>query len=152
MTEVALIGTDDVDLRSRLLTSETAGAALATYDLREPFTNTIGLDTVSLGSAVALLNDLEWHLKRVTDLALVREPSIDPEEWLSAALARAVRNETCAPEETGEYVKIYGIDGPTPGRPVEPLYARRTDGALPTYDLRDVEETIVVRVTADEFE
>ncbi|MFP4218287.1 MAG: DUF5804 family protein [Salinarchaeum sp.] len=152
MTEVALIGTDDVDLRSALLTSETAGAALATYDLREPFANAIGLDTVSLGSAVALLNDLEWHLKRVTDLALVREPSINTDEWLSAALARAVRNETCTPEETGEYVKIYGIDGPAPGRPVEPLYARRTDDTLPTYDLRDVEETIVVRVTADEFE
>ncbi len=152
MTEVAIVGTDDADLRSALLTSETAGAALATYDLREPFANTIGLNTVSLGSAVSLLNDLEWHLKRVADLALVREPSIDTEEWLSAALARAVRNETYAPEETGEYLMIYGLDGPAPGRPVEPLYARRTDGTLPTYDLRDVEETVVVRVTAEEFE
>ena len=37
------------------------------------------------------------------------------------------------------------------GRLVEPLYVRRTDGEVPTYDLREVEETLVVRVTEAEF-
>jgi len=43
---------------------------------------------------------------------------------------------------------------PTPeDRPalVDPLYVRRTDGEIPEYDLRDVEETLVVRLTAAEF-
>ncbi len=34
---------------------------------------------------------------------------------------------------------------------VEPLYVRRIDGDLPEYDLRDVEETLVVRLTESEF-
>ncbi|WP_092903257.1 DUF5804 family protein [Halostagnicola kamekurae] len=38
-----------------------------------------------------------------------------------------------------------------PQRLVEPLYVRRTDGDLPEYDLRDVEETLVVRLTEAEF-
>lgn len=38
-----------------------------------------------------------------------------------------------------------------PQKLVEPLYVRRTDGDLPEYDLRDVEETLVVRLTEAEF-
>ena len=43
-----------------------------------------------------------------------------------------------------------GAVGPT-YRLVEPLYVRRTDGDLPEYDLRDVEETLVVRLTEAEY-
>lgn len=39
----------------------------------------------------------------------------------------------------------------TPPRLVEPLYVRRTNDEVPEYDLRDVEETLVVRVTEEEF-
>ncbi|WP_408958780.1 DUF5804 family protein [Natrinema sp. 74] len=42
-----------------------------------------------------------------------------------------------------------GATGPT-DRLVEPLYVRRTDGDLPEYDLRDVEDTLVVRLTEAE--
>jgi hypothetical protein len=36
-------------------------------------------------------------------------------------------------------------------RLVDPMFVTRTGPELPTYDLRDVEETVVVRVTETEF-
>lgn len=36
-------------------------------------------------------------------------------------------------------------------RLVEPLYVRRIDGDVPEYDLRDVDETVVVRLTEAEY-
>ncbi len=154
VTEVAVLGTEDTDVRTALLTSETARGALATYELTEPFENAIGLKTVSLGAAITLLNDLNWHLTRYASHVLVREGSIHPTEWLSRELATAVRNEQLPPESTGEYLKIYGVlqdEQRSAGRLVEPLYARRTDGTVPDYDLREVEQTVIVRVTEAEF-
>ncbi len=164
MTRVCLLGAPDVVLRYELLSRETARNALATYDLEEPYENALVLETVSVGAAVSLLNDLNWYLTRFVDAALVNEPSISESEWLSRELAEAVRNDRIAPDETGTYLKIYGVvygdddttettdsETDTVGRPVEPLYVRRTDGERPKYDLRDVEETFVVRVTESEF-
>lgn len=148
VTRVCLLGTDDVDLRFELLSRETSREALATYDLSEPFENAVAVETVSLGAAVALLNDLNWYLVRFADEALVLDPSVSETEWLSRDLATAVRNGAVDPDETGEYLKIYGVED---GRLVEPLYVRRTEGEHPEYDLRDVEETVVVRVGRDEF-
>ena len=68
MTRVCLIGSDESDLRYQLLSRETARAALATYDLSQPFDNSIALETVSLGAAVALLNDLNWYLVRFVEI------------------------------------------------------------------------------------
>ncbi|QPV62640.1 hypothetical protein I7X12_18225 [Halosimplex litoreum] len=190
MTRVCLVGADDVNLRYELLSRETARDALATYDLREPFENTVGLATVSLGAAVALLNDLNWYLVRFVDEAMVLEPSVSETEWLSRDLATAVRDDTVEPDEIDRFCKIYGLepanvddsdggkpdgddfdgDGPDgterggvaegddrtdstgPGRLVEPMYVTRTGGSVPDYDLRDVEETVVERVTKSEFE
>jgi hypothetical protein len=149
VTRVCLVGAEDVDLRFELLSRETSREALATYDLSEPFENTVAVETVSLGAAVALLNDLNWYLVRFADAALVLDPSVSETEWLSRDLATAVRNGTIDPEATGEYLKIYGVED---GRLVEPLYVRRTDGEHPEYDLRDVDETVVVRVQPDEFD
>jgi len=145
---VCLVGADDVDLRYELLSRETARAALATYDLHEPFDNTVAVDTVSLGAAVSLLNDLNWYLVRFADRAIVREPSISTEEWLSRDLAERVRDGDIPPEETDAFLRVYGLDGDTL---VEPMYATRVDGSVPEYDLRPVEETLVVRVTEAEF-
>ncbi|GAA0674402.1 DUF5804 family protein [Natronoarchaeum mannanilyticum] len=201
MTRVCLVGSPDVVLRYELLSRETAREALSTYDLSEPFENAIALETVSVGAAVSLLNDLNWYLTRFVDAAFVREPSIDADEWLSRELAEAVRNDGVDPADTGTFLKIYGVtredDGAAdperpdaatapgetggtggsspvaassadaadaasepdagaartePGKLVEPLYVRRTDGSVPEYDLRDVDETVVVRVTESEFE
>ena len=155
MTSVCLLGDEDVDLRFELLSRETSRAALSTYDLETPFENAVGLQTVSLGAAVSLLNDLNWYVVRFADEAIVRDPSVSESEWLSRSLAEAVRNDRVEPDETGEYLRIYGLEQPSPARPgtlVEPLYVRRTDGALPEYALRDVEETVVVRVTESEFD
>jgi hypothetical protein len=149
VTRVCLVGDDDVNLRYELLSRETSRAALATYDLTEPYTNCVAAETVSLGSAVSLLNDLNWYLVRFAREALVLEPSIDDEEWLSRALARAVRDGDVTPGETGDRLKVYGV---ADGRLVEPMYLARTGGSLPEYDLRDVEETVRVRVTDREFE
>ncbi|WP_247000315.1 DUF5804 family protein [Halosolutus gelatinilyticus] len=194
MTRVCLIGKTDVNLQYELLSRETAREALATYDLRRPFENSIAVRTVSVGAAVSLLNDLNWYLIRFVDEALVQEPSVSDEEWLSRSLARRLRNGEVEPRETGEFCKIYGLErvGPesdaetnpdsdsdadtnananadqdaesnpanesdrspaavTGRRLVEPLYVRRTDGDLPEYDLRDVEETLVVRLTENEY-
>ncbi|WP_380676684.1 DUF5804 family protein [Salinigranum sp. GCM10025319] len=149
MTRVCLVGSEDVNLRYELLSRETSRDALATYDLDEPFANSIAVDTVSLGAAVSLLNDLNWYLVRFVAHAFVRDPSIDPDEWLSRDLASAVRDGRLDPDETDEYVAVFGVDG---DRLVEPMYVSRVDGGLPEYDLRDVDETVVVRLTAAEFD
>lgn len=143
-----MVGSDDVDLRYELLSRETARAALATYDLHEPFANAVAVDTVSLGAAVALLNDLNWYLVRFADYALVREPSVSTDEWLSRDLAERVRDGDLPPEATDRLLRIHGLDG---DELVEPMFATRVDGAVPEYDLRDVDDTLVVRVTDAEF-
>lgn len=172
MTRVCLLGSEDVNLKYELLSHETSRDALATYDLREPYDNTVALETVSLGSAVALLNDLNWYLVRFVDDVLVLEPSVSESEWLSREAATAVRDDELAPDETDRFLKIYGVekldDGPgsdgggpdtdddrpeqeRPPRLVEPMFVTRTGPELPEYDLRDVAETLIVRVTESEF-
>lgn len=149
MTRVCLVGSSDDNLRYELLSRETARDALATYDLAEPFENTVAVETVSLGAAVALCNDLDWYLRRFADGAWVLEASVDEAEWLSRDLATAVRDGGVAPADTGRYLTLYGVED---GRLVEPMYVARTGGPLPEYDLRDVERTVRVRVTETEFE
>ncbi|MFB6094281.1 MAG: DUF5804 family protein [Halanaeroarchaeum sp.] len=149
MTTVCVLGEDDVALRADLLAYETARSALAPYDLSEPYDNCLALETVSLGASVSLLNDLDWYLRRVAKGAFVRDGSISEEEWLSRDLATDVRNGDVDPGATGDHLAIYGIDD---GALVEPMYAARTVDGVPEYDLRDVEETVVVRVTEAEFD
>ncbi|AGB16030.1 hypothetical protein Halru_1418 [Halovivax ruber XH-70] len=214
MTRVCFVGDEDVTLRYELLSRETSRDALSTYDLHRPFENSIAVDTVSLGAAISLCNDLQWYVVRFVDTVLVQDPSVSETEWLSRPLARALRNDEIASTETGEYLKVYGVeypedrrqrerdegppagvdpdlvDGPTAGDPVgtttdqpdgataddpgggasdpdgatdrpdepadrgrlvEPLYVSRTDGEIPEYDLREVSETVVVRLTEDEY-
>jgi len=126
------------------------------------------------------MNDLNWYLVRYADDTMVRDPSISDEEWLSRALAAAVRDDDIAPEDSDRFLKIYGIERPStdepsggeheasdggdevqqedgeaaadsPPRLVEPMYVTRTGPDLPAYDLREVDDTLVVRVTEDEF-
>ncbi len=162
MTRVCLVGNEDVNLQYELLSRETAREALSTYDLREPYENAIGIETVSLGAAVALLNDLDWYLVRFVDEAMVLEPSVSETEWLSRDLAAAIRDDETAPEESERFLRLYGLepadpqrdatgDRDMPSRLVEPMYVTRTGEDLPTYDLRDVQETLVERVTETEF-
>ena len=148
MTRVCLVGDEGVELRYELVSRETSREALATYDLREPYRNTVALETVSLGAAVSLLNDLNWYLVRFADEALVLEPSISETEWLSRTLAEAVRSDDLAPRETGRFLKVFGVDD---GGLLEPMFVTRTGPELPEYDLHDVEDTLVVRVTEAEF-
>ncbi|TSD15850.1 hypothetical protein DP107_01310 [Haloglomus irregulare] len=178
MARVCLLGEDDIDLRYELLSRETAREALATYDLRQPYHNAVALETVSLGAAVALLNDLNWYLVRFVDEALVREPSVSGDEWLSRDLATALRDDAVTPAASGRFCKVYGVatagegtgtDSQAPDgaaddgdgvdttrrgparRLVDPMFVTRTGPELPTYDLRDVDGTVVVRVTETEF-
>ena len=148
MTRVCLVGDDDVELRYELVSRETAREALSTYDLTAPYENTVALGTVSLGAAVSILNDLDWYLARFVAEALVFEPSISDEEWLSRSLASAVRDGECAPEESGRYLKVFGV---ADGELLEPMFVTRTGPGLPEYDLNETEETLVVRVTETEF-
>lgn len=147
---VCIVGEDDVNIRYELFSRETAREALQTYDDDQPFANSIAVETVSLGAAVALLNDLNWYLVRFAKLSMVRSPDVAPDEWLSRDLATAIRNERLPPEESDRYLMVYGLED---GRLVEPMYVtRRPDGTIPTYDLRETDETVVVRVTETEFE
>ena len=149
MPTVCLVGKPEVDLRRELLSRETARDALATYDLSVPFENTVAMETVSLGAAVSLCNDLNWYLVRYAREALIRDPSVSDEEWLSRKLATAVRNDAVRPTETDRLLKEYGV---VDGELVEPMFlARSDDGPLPEYDLRDVERTVLVRITDEEF-
>lgn len=167
MTCVCLVGTAETNLQYELLSRETAREALAAYDLQEPFHNSVAVETVSLGGAVSLLNDLNWYLVRFVDFALVKEPSISETEWLSRELATGIRTDRLDPAESGRFLKVYGIERPDERddsedsetestnrgvpRLVEPMLVTRTGGKIPDYDLRDVEETLVVRVTRTEF-
>lgn len=142
-----------MDLPYDILAYETAREALSSYDLDEPFANTVAVETISLGAAVSLLNDLQWYIVRLIEAALVLEPSVSDEEWLSRELAKMIRNEETDPADAGEYLKIYGLVAQAAGPPAleEPMFARRVDGDVPEYDLLDVEETMPVRVTKEEF-
>ncbi|MCY4729392.1 hypothetical protein KY092_02325 [Natronomonas gomsonensis] len=148
MTRVCLVGSEDVELRYELVSRETARNALATYDLREPYRNTVALETVSLGAAVALLNDLNWYLVRFADESLVLEPSVSDEEWLSRDLAAAIRDNDVAAEDSERFLKVFGISD---GELLEPMFVTRTGHELPEYDLHEVDDTLVVRVSEDEF-
>jgi len=154
MTRVCLVGSEDVNLRYELVSRETAREALATYDLAEPYENTVAVETISLGSAVALLNDLNWYLVRYADAAWVLEPSVSKSEWLSRDLATAIRDDAVDVEESGRYLRMYGVveaDEDGTRRLVEPMFVARTGRSLPEYDLREVEDTVLVRVTEAEF-
>lgn len=149
MTTVCFVGESESSLRRELLSRETAREALATYELRTPYANTVAVETVSLGAGVALCNDLDWYLARFAEAAWIREPSIDDEEWLSRALATAVRADRLDPDETGRLLKVYGLRG---DQLLDPMFLARTDDRLPEYDLYDVDDTVRVRVTEPEFE
>ena len=161
MTQVCLVGQEGTNLQYELLSRETARDALAAYDLREPFENCLAVETVSLGAAVALLNDLDWYLVRFTTDAFVREPSVSETEWLSRELATAIRNDEVGAGDTGRFLRVYGVqrsethdedDAKAPPRLVEPMLVARTGERIPEYDLREVEETVVVRLTESEFD
>lgn len=150
MTEVLLVGNDSA-FREDLLRYETARRALSAYDLSEPYAETVLVETISLGQAVSLLNDLDWYLARVASAVHVRESSVHESEWLDRPLAAAVRDGTIDPKETATHLKIYGVRNPEDGKPrlVDPMWTTRTERGVPEYDLRDVEETLIVRVPAD---
>ena len=148
MTRVCLIGEEDVDLRGELLARETSRDALAAYALASPWENTIAVTTVSVGAAVSLLNDLNWYLVRFVADAILFEPSVSETEWFSRGVATEIRDQRIDPDETGSLLKIYGVEN---GRLVEPMYTRRAGDQPPTYDLRDVTDTLVVRITEAEF-
>ncbi|MFC6733029.1 DUF5804 family protein [Haladaptatus sp. DYSN1] len=147
MTQVCIVGSPEVDLRYELLSRDTAREALSTYRLHQPYANSIAVDTISLGAAVSLMNDLNWYLVRFASLTLVTEPSVAEDEWLSRKLAKAIREGDVSREQSAEFIHIYGVKD---GELTEPLAVER-DGNLPDYDLADVDETVVVRVTEAEF-
>jgi len=148
VTRVCVVGTEDTDLRFELLSRETAREALSTYDLSAPFENTVAVETVSVGAAVALLNDLNWYLVRFAQTSLVMEPSVSETEWLSRDLAERVREGEVDPGADWGPLKVYGVDE---GRLVDPLFVRRGGDEIPEYDIRDVDETVVVRVSEEEY-
>lgn len=153
MTEVCIVGEDD-HLHEDLLDYETARRALSAYEVAEPYVNAMVVETISLGTAVSLLNDLDWYLARVARDALVRDPSVSTTEWLSRGVATEVRDGERAPDDTGPTRKLYGVieeepddaPGRTQRRLVEPMYVTGTGDDIPTYDLHDVVDTLVVRV------
>ncbi|MXR52368.1 hypothetical protein GRX03_12230 [Halovenus sp. WSH3] len=156
MTRVCLLGEEETNLQYELLSRETARDALAAYEITEPFENALAVETVSLGAAVSLLNDLDWYLTRFVSDAFVRDPSISSEEWLSRALATAIRNDDVDPADSGRFLRVYGVEtddgeGETKPRLVEPMLVTRTGAEIPEYDLREVDRTVIVRLTESEF-
>lgn len=152
MTRVCLVGEPETNLQYELLSRETARDALAAYDISEPFANTLAVETVSLGAAVSLLNDLDWYLIRFVADAFVLEPSVSDEEWLSRDLATAIRNDELTPKKGERFLRVYGIDEETePPELVEPMLVTRTGAEIPEYDLRAVDRTLTVRLTESEF-
>lgn len=149
MTTVCFVTPPDETPMEGLLAFDTVRQALSPYEVDSPHGNVVCVETVSIGSAVALIADLDWYLRRTVVDVMLREPAVSEDEWLSRDLAEGLREEVLTAAETEALVKIYGIDD---DRLVEPMYAeRRRDGTLPGYDLREVEDTLVVRVSESEF-
>jgi len=147
MAQVCLLGKEGEQLRYELLSRETAREALATYDLREPYANTLALDTVSIGAAVALLNDLNWYVVRFVRRALVQSDSVSETEWLSRELATQLRDGEVQPAATGSFLQVYGVEE---GTPVDPVFVEREGDWTP--EREGFDEVLVVRVTESEFE
>ncbi|WP_435552551.1 DUF5804 family protein [Natrinema sp. CGMCC1.2065] len=81
-------------------------------------------------------------------------PAVEDEGTEPDAAASSETDESAAAsegEENGAAAASSGAGGEPTYRLVEPLYVRRTDGDLPEYDLRDVAETLVVRLTETEY-
>lgn len=148
MTEVCLIGDEELDLVEELFSRDGSREALSSYSLHHPWENTLALHTVSLGAAVSLLNDLDWYLVRFTRDAMVLDDSISDNEWLSRAAAEVIRSREEPPSTDWPLLKVYGVKD---NELVEPMYVQRADGGIPSYDLQDVDETVTVRITEDEF-
>lgn len=148
MTTVCLVENDESSLPLDLYGYDTARRALATYDLDEPWDNTVTLDTVSLGAAVSLLNDLNWYLLRLTSDAFVRDPSVSEHEWLSRPLAREIRDGHHDPDDAINRLRVYGVEN---GRLVDPTHVLRGTGEDGDYERSEYEDTVIVRVTQDEF-
>lgn len=147
MAQVCLLGDPDRTLRYDLLSRETAREALSTYDLQEPYENSLTLETVSIGAAVAVLNDLNWYLVRFTRAALVQTDSVSETEWLSRTLATAIRDGNIDPNNTGELLKVYGVAA---GTPKDPVFVHREGDWTP--ERENYDEVLVVRVTEAEFD
>jgi len=139
VTEVLVVAREGYTLPADLLTYETARSALSPYDVERPFPGAMAVETISLGTAVSLLNDLDWYLARVADAALVREPSVDETEWLTRDLATAIRDGHVDPEETGDRVLLYRVED---GRLRPDTQATRPEGDGSPWG----EDTVVVRV------
>lgn len=79
------------------------------------------------------------------------EPQSASDAGESPADSERGRTDSTADAETEPATDDDGEPIESRGRLVEPLYVRRTDGEVPTYDLRDVSETVVVRLTETEY-
>lgn len=146
MTRVRLIGSEEYDLVAELRSSETSRRALSTYEfLYTPLNNVVELETATIGAALALLNDLNWYVRRYCRAAELLDPEVSEDEWLSRELARQLYETDAEPEDTREYLKVRGV---SEGELLEPLYAR---GEPPEYDLAESEFTVVTRIAESEF-
>lgn len=115
------------------------------------------------------VSESEW-LSRELAVAL-RNGELEPEDTGEHLLIYGLEKPDGSPESEDDRQPDHGSaadDSPTeagqtqatqPSSPVtrhsprlvDPLYARRTDGEIPAYDLRDVDDTLVVRLTESEF-
>ncbi|QLC32666.1 hypothetical protein EFA46_000055 [Halarchaeum sp. CBA1220] len=148
MTDVCIVAKEGKRLPGDLYAYETAYRALSTYDATYPWENALAVETISLGTAVSLLNDLDWYLARVAADAFVRDPSVSETEWLSRPLARDLRDGDGDPEERVNRLKVYGVED---GRLVDPTMVLRGDAQEGTYERAEYDDAVVVRVTKDEF-
>ncbi len=146
MPRIRLYGDDDYDLRFELVTSETSREALSTYELRDVgIENTVELEVTSLGSAIALLNDLNWYIMRYVDWVDVMEPDISEDEWLSRKLVTEIYEERMDPDDSSRFYMIRGVKD---GEILEPLYVKDSPS---DYDLHEVDFEIVTRISEEEF-
>ena len=148
MTEVCLVAKSDAALPGDLYAYENARRALATYEPENRWGNALVVETISLGMAVSLLNDLDWYLARVSSDAFVRDRSVDEREWFSRALAREFRDGEADADDPVNRLRAYGVEE---GRLVDPTMVLRGDAGAGEYERAEYDETVVVRVTRDEF-
>ncbi|MFB6283833.1 MAG: DUF5804 family protein [Halobacteria archaeon] len=146
MTRIRLAGKPDYNLRYELFSSETSKKALSTYEFLETeIENTMELETGSIGSALALLNDLGWYLRRYTRFVDLQDSSVSDEEWISRQLASEIYGREVEKDDTDRFYRVIGVED---GKLLEPLYVRDS----PTdYDLHEKDFQVVTRISEEEF-
>jgi hypothetical protein len=124
---VLLVQTDDVDLYATLLKSETSRAVLKFYR-PDRLDYGVRIRTTSLGSALSLISELRWYIRRYVKEVLFE---VSHPVYCTQALAGQFYERDVKIESSWNYRRIYVFRGS------ELAYSSRIQDSIAGEDYRD---------------